>query len=58
MLDPPCGHFEIRCGIDCDGFNMSREHMPFHGLSDHVKDYFIRKILFTWKHNPIIMSKD
>jgi hypothetical protein len=58
MSNLTCGHLEIKCGNDYNGFNMNREHMPFHGLTDHVRDHFTKKILFTWKHNPIEMSKD
>jgi len=58
MLNIICEHLKIKCGTVYDGFNMNREHMPFHGLIDHVRDHFTKKILFTWKHNPIVMSKE
>jgi hypothetical protein len=37
-------HLKVKCGSDHNGFSKGKEHMPFHGLVDHVKDYFIQKM--------------
>ncbi len=32
--------------------------MPFHGLVDHVKYYFIIELPIIWKYDPSILLKD
>jgi len=34
MSNLTCEHLKIKCGNDYNGFNMNREHMPFHGLTN------------------------
>jgi hypothetical protein len=50
-------HPKVKYGSDHNGFNKGKEHMPFHGLIDHDKDYLIRK-MFVWKYNQNALPKD
>jgi len=41
-------HPIIKCGSDHNGFSKGKEHMPFHGIVDRVKDYLIQKMSFHY----------
>jgi hypothetical protein len=50
-------HSQIKCGFQYNSFNkLSMKNMTFHGLIDHVKDYFIHE--WYLENNSATLAKD